>query len=310
MDKQFLTLNETVNTEIFTAHAFPPILMGQKTEGQLGARNELIEAYEVFHKSYVNNRQAKIDRCLTYVCDFIYPGVKLSTKDADFIGLDYVGLYQSGLVDINEARQAIGLQPVQSQQQFNDIEFRKWNDNDISVFEQFGEPESNFEAVPLYFADLTANELKVMGIVSGNEKASVKEIAAAVKIDEDEALKILKTLQENGKIKWTNNAINITEVGKKAISDAGGVDRVELRYKYTEAPEALPLKGQSRPFCKRMTGLGRVYTREDIDQMSSILGYDVWKRRGGWYTVPDSEPPLHIPHCRHEWRQVVVRRRG
>ena len=149
-----------------------------------------------------------------------------------------------------------------------------------------------------------------MGIVSGNEKASVKEIAAAVKIDEDEALKILKTLQENGKIKWTNNAINITEVGKKAISDAGGVDRVELRYKYTEAPEALPLKGQSRPFCKRMTGLGRVYTREDIDQMSSILGYDVWKRRGGWYTVPDSEPPLHIPHCRHEWRQVVVRRRG
>ena len=310
MDKQFLTLNETVNTEIFTAHAFPPILMGQKTEGQLGARNELIEAYEVFHKSYVNNRQAKIDRCLTYVCDFIYPGVKLSTKDADFIGLDYVGLYQSGLVDRNEARQAIGLQPVQAQQQFNDIEFRKWNDNDISVFEQFGEPESNFEAVPLYFADLTANELKVMGIVSGNEKASVKEIAAAVKIDEDEALKILKTLQENGKIKWTNNAINITEVGKKAISDAGGVDRVELRYKYTEAPEALPLKGQSRPFCKRMTGLGRVYTREDIDQMSSILGYDVWKRRGGWYTVPDSEPPLHIPHCRHEWRQVVVRRRG
>lgn len=311
IDKQFLQLNETVNSEIFTAHNFPPILMGQKSDGQLGARNELIEAYEMFHKSYVNSRQARLDSSLEYVCDFVYPGVQISTQDSEYLGVDYVALYQVGLVSREEAREALGFQPVQVQAQFKEAcEFEKWHDDDLKVFAQFGEPENNFEPIKFNFAELSEKELAIMGAVNDNPKASIKEISTASRIAEDEVIKILRVLQDAGKIEWTNTAIKITDIGINDISDSGGTPRIELRYKYNVSPEAKPLKTQSRPFCIEMQKMNRLYTRQDIDQMTAILGYDVWKRRGGWYTVPDSTPPLHLPHCRHEWKQVYVRRRN
>jgi DNA-binding MarR family transcriptional regulator len=313
MDKQFLTLNETVQSEMFVAHAFPKILLGVSVEGALGQRNELVEAYEVFHKSYVIPRRQKIDRSLAYVFDAIYPGVTIETQNAEFIGLDYVALYQAGIVDKNETREALGMQPAQVEQQFNtDHEYSRWNDNDIEVFSKFGEDAANFELIPMNFAELSADEKKVLAAVKSNDKASVKNISEATKIAEPDVLEILKKLEDSGKINWTNNAVKITDIGNDAIKDSGKLPALELRYSYEVSPEAkkLPLKGESRDFCKRLTGLSRLYTREDIDRMTAILGYDVWQRRGGWWTIPDSDPALRIPHCRHEWRQKIVRRKN
>ena len=80
-------------------------------------------------------------------------------------------------------------------------------------------------------------------------------------------------------------------------------------YKYDLRPDAPRLVpgGESRAFCKRLIELGKYYTREEIDKMSSILGYDVWKRRGGWYHNPKTD--VNEPACRHEWQPIVVRRK-
>jgi len=314
LDKQFLQLNEAVNDEIFTAHNFPPILMGQKADGQLGARNELIEAYEVFHKSYVNQRQAQLDKCLEYVADFVYPGVKLSTQDSEFIGIDYIGLYQAGIVTKNEAREALGFEPLTEvtpapvAAQFNEV--TKWLLTDLEVFAKFGESAERF--AEMTFEELTDNELKVLAIIEDNPKANIQELSKGTEISEKEVVKILRVLQDAGKIEWTNRAIKITDIGRGDIGDSGGVPKIELRYKYDLDPTAPPLQpgGESREFCKEMMKMNRLYTRAEIDQLTGILGYDVWKRRGGWYTVPDSTPPIHIPSCRHLWKQVYVRRQN
>lgn len=313
MDKQFLQLNETVQDEIFIGHNFPKILLGYATEGALGQRNEMIEAYELFHKSYVNKRQVKLDTCLENTLEYVYPGIELDTKDSDFLGVDYVALYQTGIVSREEAREALGLQNTTIQAQKFDAhtcEFHKWSDNDLSVFAKFGADESEFEEVKLTF-ELTTKEKRVLAVVNSDEKATLKDISTATKIGEEEVIKILKTLQDSGKINWTNNAIKITDIGRGEIADTE-LPKLELRYKYDLDPDALPLQpgGKSREFCLRMVDMGKLYTREEIDQMSAILGYSVWLRRGGWYTVPESEPPLHIPHCRHEWKQRIVRRRN
>jgi hypothetical protein len=313
MDKQFLQLNETVQDEIFIGHNFPKILLGYATEGALGQRNEMIEAYELFHKSYVNRRQDKIDTCLENTLEYVYPGIELSTKDSDFLGVDYVALYQFGIVSREEARAALGLQNTTIQAQKFDghtCEFHKWSDNDLSVFAKFGADESEFEEVKLTF-ELTTKEKRVLAVVNSDEKATLKDISEATKIGEEEVIKILKQLQDSGKINWTNNAIKITDIGRGDIADTE-LPKLELRYKYDLDPDALPLQpgGKSREFCLRMMDMGKLYTREEIDQMSAILGYSVWLRRGGWYTVPESEPPLHIPHCRHEWKQRIVRRKS
>jgi hypothetical protein len=313
MDKQFLQLNETVQDEIFIGHNFPKILLGYATEGALGQRNEMIEAYELFHKSYVNKRQVKLDTCLENTLEYVYPGIELDTKDSDFLGVDYVALYQFGIVSREEAREALGLQNTTIQAQKFDghtCEFHKWSDNDLSVFAKFGADESEFEEVKLTF-ELTTKEKRVLAVVNSDEKATLKDISTATKIGEEEVIKILKQLQDSGKINWTNNAIKITDIGRGEIADTE-LPKLELRYKYDLDPDALPLQpgGKSREFCLRMVDMGKLYTREEIDQMSAILGYSVWLRRGGWYTVPESEPPLHIPHCRHEWKQRIVRRRN
>jgi hypothetical protein len=313
MDKQFLQLNETVQDEIFIGHNFPKILLGYATEGALGQRNEMIEAYELFHKSYVNKRQVKVDSCLQHTLESVYPGIELTTKDSDFLGVDYVALYQTGIVSREEARAALGLQNTTIQAQKFDghtCEFHKWSDNDLSVFAKFGADESEFEEVKLTF-ELTTKEKRVLAVVNSDEKATLKDISIATKIGEEEVIKILKQLQDSGKINWTQNAIKITDIGRGDIADTE-LPKLELRYKYDLDPDALPLQpgGKSREFCLRMVDMGKLYTREEIDQMSAILGYSVWLRRGGWYTVPESEPPLHIPHCRHEWKQRIVRRRN
>lgn len=315
LDKQFLQLNEAVNAEIFTAHNFPPILMGQKADGQLGARNELIEAYEVFHKSYVNQRQAKLDKCIEYVANFVYPGVKISTQDSEFIGMDYVGLFQAGIVTKNEVREALGFdiieEPTPAPAQFSEQEdVTKWLVTDLEVFAKFGESAETF--AELTFEELTNDELKVLAIIEDNPKANIQELSKGTEISEKEVVKILRILQDAGKIEWTNRAIKITDIGRGDIGDSGGVPKIELRYKYDLDPTAPPLQpgGESREFCKEMMKMNRLYTRAEIDQLTQILGYDVWKRRGGWYTVPESSPPIHIPSCRHLWKQVYVRRQN
>jgi hypothetical protein len=313
MDKQFLQLNETVQDEIFIGHNFPKILLGYATEGALGQRNEMIEAYELFHKSYVNKRQVKVDSCLQHTLESVYPGIELSTKDSDFLGVDYVALYQTGIVSREEARAALGLQNTTIQAQKFDghtCEFHKWSDNDLETFAKFGADESEFEEVKLTF-ELTTKEKRVLAVVNSDEKATLKDISIATKIGEEEVIKILKQLQDSGKINWTQNAIKITDIGRGEIADTE-LPKLELRYKYDLDPDALPLQpgGESREFCVQMLKMEKLYTRDEIDQMSAILGYSVWLRRGGWYTVPNTDPPLHIPHCRHEWKQRIVRRKS
>ena len=317
MDEQFLMLNETVQSEIVIAHAIPPVLAGLKTEGALGQRNELIEAYEIFHKQYVNHRQRKIDYCLQSVLRQVYPGITIETRSAEFIGLDYVELYQAGLVTRDEAREALGMAPVEIvtpvATSFNtQNECKRWNEQDIDLFLKFGEPASNFEDVTMKFAELGKDEMKVLSVVSADDQTSIDEISEITKIGTDEVTKILKKLQESGKINWTNNAIRITDIGKKDINDTGKLPKLELRWKYTLDPDALPLQpgGKSREFCIKMTDAARLYSRQDIETLTARLGSDVWTRRGGWYTVPESDPPLHVPHCRHYWKQQVVRRKN
>ena len=56
--EDFTNINNLIQQEIFAAHQITsPILFGIKTEGQLGGRNEMRDAYEIFNNTYVTARQ-------------------------------------------------------------------------------------------------------------------------------------------------------------------------------------------------------------------------------------------------------------
>jgi len=54
-----------------------------------------------------------------------------------------------------------------------------------------------------------------------------------------------------------------------------------------------------------MIALDRLYTRTEIQNISQILGYDVFNRTGGYWNNDGTIEK----HCRHEFRSNVVIRK-
>ena len=97
----------------------------------------------------------------------------------------------------------------------------------------------------------------------------------------------------------------ITELGAAEVA-ASDIEKLEVLYEYRLRPDAPALVegGVSREFCLELLALDRLYTRDEINFISGVEGYDVFAYRGGWYHNPNTD--VNEPGCRHEWAQVVT----
>jgi hypothetical protein len=113
MDKQFEILNKAIQQEIFIAHRVTnPMLFGVKTEGQLGGRNELVEGYELFKATYVNDRVRKVERMINYLGSFNgVEGMELIPVEPITERLSEQALLQ--IMTQDELREKAGLQPLE-----------------------------------------------------------------------------------------------------------------------------------------------------------------------------------------------------
>jgi hypothetical protein len=418
MDKQFEILNKAIQQEIFIAHRVTnPMLFGVKTEGQLGGRNELVEAYELFKATYVNDRVRKVERMINYLGSFNgVEGMELIPVEPITERLSEQALLQ--IMTQDELREKAGLQPLekpadvvgpnpQSDEQPQAVEALQSNDNikklsgreyqnlmrivrqymqekitlemartmlsagfglsaqEIDTMlgvqaQEFSEPtwgqdededygwgEEEFkvlevvaskfgchaddyhvmhskpmrfdtnieENIRLAFAELGEEEVeldkKIEAYRKKNRDASVEEMAKEFGVSKAKVAKRVAYLitkdrypisRAVDKIAEQNLPKNVKEVAEPVL---------EVRYKYSWATGfSNKDKGSSRQFCKVMldlAGQGKVYTREDIDGISAIMGYSVWNRRGGWYHTPSG---VNRPQCRHVWEQQLVIRKG
>jgi hypothetical protein len=418
MDKQFEVLNKSIQQEIFIAHRVTnPMLFGVKTEGQLGGRNELVEAYELFKATYVNDRVRKVERMINYLGSFNgVEGMELIPVEPITERLSEQALLQ--IMTQDELREKAGLQPLekpadvvgpnpQPDEQPQAVEALQSNDNikklsgreyqnlmrivrqymqekitlemartmlsagfglsaqEIDTMlgvqaQEFSEPtwgqdddedygwgEEEFkvlevvaskfgchaddyhvmhskpmrfdanieENIRLAFAELGEEEKeldkKIEAYRKKNRDASVEEMAKEFGVSKAKVAKRVAYLitkdrypisRAVDKIAEQNLPKNVKEVAEPVL---------EVRYKYAWATGfSNKDKGSSREFCKVMldlAGQGKVYTRDDIDGISAIMGYSVWNRRGGWYHTPSG---VNRPQCRHVWEQQLVIRKG
>jgi predicted transcriptional regulator len=306
-DKQFDLLNKTVQQEIFVAHKVnSPMLFGVRVEGQLGGRSELIEAYEMFHHAYIEPRQQKIDDTFAYLLEPI-ASVRLETINKPPIGLDYQALFTAGIIDRNEARKELGFDEIEEplnvalskQNPFG------WDDErDIKVFQQYGESADNFEAYKFEFVD--AVETAILNVLKENKGLQVGDIVNITKLDAKVVADAIAKLAKAELIKSYEDGLETTPKGVEEVKRLQ--TEIVVRYGYALAAG---IKGTlviptTRDFCRQIVESNRVYSREDINAMSAQLGYDVWKRRGEWYTNPDTG--ITTPQCRHVWSQQLLRR--
>lgn len=376
LDKLFDQLNKTTQGEIFSGHGVTsPMLFGIRTEGQLGGRSEIVEAYEIFKNTYVNEKQQAIEDVAAVLLPIIgQTASKIEPVEpitdrlnpVDFKDMlpeawvfDKLGIepdeyqpseqVQPGTVPVNEnLKNLSGRQMQQLQRVLNkfkngkmtkveatlllrnsygmadaDIETLLSNQNFSAqpteeqvamMFEEIGETRSNFhvvksmkfDEVDMSFADLSQVDANIVDQLRKDKRATPATIAAAIKSTPGYVGKRIEDLKKSGVLTQTSKVLGVDTIIETAINPevidykpkAETLD-VYVKYSYEVKPGAGPeLIPTSRPFCKKLIELDRLYTRAEIEMISGRLGYSVFDRGGGFWGDK--------PSCRHEWRRLLV----
>jgi len=223
----------------------------------------------------------------------------------------------------------------------NDEEVNLWLGNeemdaefaaqDFNVFYEFGDNKEGFniwkskkrfndESDFHMFADVNQLESDILDQIAKQKDITPEVLAEVLNEDIDtinnilkdlEDRKILKTSQEKIGKGINSNIIISRELVQPLSKTVGNVKpqttEILVRYSYgwKSGFDNSDLKN-SRPFCKTLINANKLYSRSDIESMSARLGYSVWDRGGGWWTMPDGE---HSESCRHEWKTNIVTRK-
>jgi hypothetical protein len=358
------------------------MLFGVKTEGQLGGRAEMVESYEIFKATYIEDRVQRIERSVNYLASFNgVTGLKLQPTEPISEQLTEAALLQ--ILSRDELREKAGYEPdlatptevVAPQEMGNSVlaglsasqqdkmlrVVRKYSKGDLTkeqatiMLQGFGLPaeqvdlflgepmefnsdEDKFEQVAMQFgvdadgyqvlrskpvmfeADNSVmaefmevepenKELdkKILAEIKRTKKVDADQISRRLDVPLEKVSERIQYLISKGQVTIENRIARIADT-----PDTKAEEAFEIRYKYDWRPEfksnAASLETGSREFCKTLLRLNKLYTRQDIDQMTAIMGYSVWDRRGEWYTLPGTN--ISRPSCRHIWQQQIVVRKG
>lgn len=310
MDKQYLQLYQTVSDEIFIGHRVTnPSIFGVKTAGQLGGRSDLNDSKEIFYADYIKPKVNVLERCYNYLLDFVIKGSKVVIKKGE-----------------SEETEVVETPTAKA--------FSAQNENDVlALFDTFGEAESGYRIIKqrrLRFAEQVEEEEKwiesfvsdynfaevldveitdrqraILSVIKENPKLNIAEISNITKIPVATVDELVQDLVNNKVLKFNPKAgtIELTDSGLKTIDEENLITtEIFVKYKYTG-----PEDDKNRAFCAQVLQKARLYTREDIDKVTDLAGYNVWTQRGGWYHNPKTD--VNTPYCRHFWTQVIVKRK-
>ena len=345
LDKQFDLLNRTIQQEIFSGHRVTsPLLFGIATEGALGNRNEIREAYQIFQNTYINGKQIFIERWLKYILAPFGYNTDFYIKETEPLAFEFSEQVLVQAMTRDEIREKLGLPKLEQQdvviaeqpkQTFK--AFTKEDDDfAIAVFSEFGQDADKFfvinskpmrfdaEGIELHdeeFAGvdiiITTVQSSVLDLIRQNPLISAKDISEALKVDRNVVNGAIASLEANKLIVQSEINDNGTMVVKREITKEGRVQRnerkpladVKIYYQY-EVMSGLGAEiiDTTRDFCRNLINLKKVFTRAEIEQVSQRLGYSVWARRGGFYHNPKTG--VTTPYCRHQWvKKILVEKR-
>ena len=256
------------------------MLLGVKTEGQLGGRNELTQAYELYMNTVVKPYQNTILRTfkrLLAVNGVVVPfGVKDTQPLNSLFGADIL----KDVLTQDEIREEAGYAPLETGEQSVTEEVNMSSDNILDdLIDLYGEDE-NLEEWELIDEEDATDEHEDFDFQYNIEKL---ELAS------------------------TGRAIPNAKSEQDGVSTQTHKTKYRVRYVYTtektfnNVNKGLP----SREFCDKMVKANKIYRKEDIIRMGSqavnkgwgLRGadtYSIWKFKGGG-------------DCRHKWfRRIYI----
>jgi hypothetical protein len=173
-------------------------------------------------------------------------------------------------------------------------------------FNEVGFDRINFEE------DLTQTQASILDLITKDKNITPLVISQNLKIDTALVEEIIANFIKKKIVEINSSKVNATPEIKvlKTVSELGGepkTTKLFIRYKYdwrsgfTDSDLLT-----SRRFCvkmREMSNAGKSWSRSDIESLSVRLGYSVWERRGGWYTMSNGE---HRESCRHIWSSKLM----
>jgi hypothetical protein len=196
----------------------------------------------------------------------------------------------------------------------DDFEIVSFRELECESIEEFLIEDDKAQAGLQKFAiipGLTPVDIAVMIQIRANPNASIKDIARALKITDDEVAESLAKLEDEGGIEsGEKDGIvdrQVTQDGVDTIVEEDIEPQLTVVYKYALRSDAPRLLGKSRNFCVKMMIERKLYTRDEINTLNNGMGLDVFRYRGGWYHNPNTD--RNTKWCRHIWQQAIVRRK-
>lgn len=192
-------------------------------------------------------------------------------------------------------------------------------ERDVMTFDADEIENSEVEFMTFAVADVKSVDRVVLDLISKDPYIDAANIAKAAKLSIGDVKDAIERLRDNKSLKYSPEKVAGDKVGAYEITDKGKqlieqqpakTENLKVMYRYDLSANApsLVAGGSSRPFCEELMRMKKLYSREDINQMSIEEDRNVWSLRGGWYTNPNTG--VARPQCRHTWRQVIVRERN
>ncbi len=111
--EDFTNVNNLIQQEIFAGHQVTsPTLFGIKTEGQLGARNEIRDAYEIFNNTYVNERQQEFEEIFTKFYNLKGGAGELTIVPVEPLKFEFGEAIVAANLTQDEIREILGKEPL------------------------------------------------------------------------------------------------------------------------------------------------------------------------------------------------------
>lgn len=339
--EDFGQVDQLIQTNIFSGHQVTtPSIFGIAVAGQLGTRTEMRDGYEIFKNTYVNGKQMFLESAFNMLAGYAGYAEDLKIIPTEPIGIEFSEATILQLAPKDWIIEKLGIDMTKYQPQVNPevntAQFEE-QDFDFSILDDLGEDEENFNVwrkksvfdEQVLFADVSQLQANILDLIAKDKRITPEIIAEVLKEDLGVVKRIMNLLAEKGYIAVKDIIIgegidsnvvterNLTEPLKDIVEKIKPqTTEFLIRYTYEWRKGFNDSdKPTSRPFCqylmsqKESNGRKKMYSRAEIEQMTARLGYSVWDRGGGWYTVKGSKPAKHTPFCRHEWKENLVTRK-
>lgn len=283
-DKQYTVLSELAVQNIMIGHRVTsPMLLGVKTEGQLGGRGELLQAHELYTNTVIKPFQNVILKTLRKILAVNGITLPISIEMSKPLNSMFDAETLKEVLTQDEIRAELGYAPleVDEETQAEESNFSLSEENALDLFlAEYGEDEDleNWELVD-------------------------EEVAEGEHEDFDFEYNLEKL-----ELATTGRAIPNAKSEEDGEGKDGNLYRV--RYYYNEDKGLKREKeGNSREFCSKMLAAGKVYRKEDILRMGKLPvnkgwgaggadTYSIWLYKGGG-------------NCHHRWyRRIYVTKFG